>query len=160
MRSLRLYIFAAFLIITALTVHIRNTTAAENETSEFIGRINIENITFTTPEFNTKKDMVASWYGPNFHGRNTANGEVYDQMGLTAAHKNLPFGTVLRLTNPKNDKTVLVRINDRGPYFEGRQIDLSLGAAEALGMVNKGVVKLKVEEMVYNFSQAPALPLN
>lgn len=92
--------------------------------------------------------MTASWYGPHFHGKLTANGEQYDQMGLTAAHKSLPFGTVLQVTNLKNGKSVIVRINDRGPYINGRDLDLSKGTALALGMISKGVIKVKVEEIV------------
>ena len=81
--------------------------------------------------------MKASWYGPKFHGKFTANGEVYDQMALTAAHKYLSFGTLLKITNPKNGKSVIVRINDRGPYIEGRELDLSKGAAIELGILGK-----------------------
>lgn len=89
--------------------------------------------------------MKASWYGPGFHGRQTANGEIYDQYELTAAHKSLKFGTLLRLTNPENKKSIIVRINDRGPYIEGRDIDLSYASAKALGIIKPGVKKLKVE---------------
>src|SRR4030066_881183 len=89
--------------------------------------------------------MKASWYGPRFHGRLTANGEIYDQMGLTAAHKNLPFGTLLRLTNPGTNKSQIVRINERGPYIPGRQIDLSKKVAMILGIYKKGIAKLRVE---------------
>jgi rare lipoprotein A len=91
--------------------------------------------------------MKASWYGPRFHGRLTANGEIYDQMGYTAAHKSLPFGTLLKITNPKINKSVVVRINDRGPYIPGRKIDLSKKVAIELDAYNKGVVKLKVEKI-------------
>jgi rare lipoprotein A len=91
--------------------------------------------------------MKASWYGPRFHGRLTANGEIYDQMGYTAAHKNLPFGTLLKITNPKINKSVVVRINDRGPYIPGRKIDLSKKVAMELDTYKKGVVKLKVEKI-------------
>jgi rare lipoprotein A (peptidoglycan hydrolase) len=91
--------------------------------------------------------MKASWYGPRFHGRLTANGEIYDQMGYTAAHKNLPFGTLLKITNPKTNKSVVVRINDRGPYIPGRKIDLSKKVAMELDAYIKGVVKLKVEKI-------------
>ena len=80
--------------------------------------------------------MTASWYGPKFHGRETANGETYDQMAFTAAHKQLKFGTLLKITNPRNNKEVIVRINDRGPYIGGRQLDLSKAAAVQLGMMN------------------------
>ncbi|MCC6254715.1 MAG: septal ring lytic transglycosylase RlpA family protein [Ignavibacteriaceae bacterium] len=91
--------------------------------------------------------MKASWYGPGFHGRLTANGEVYDQMSFTAAHKSLKFGTLLKITNPRNNKSVVIRINDRGPYISGRDLDLSKAAALELGMVKRGVAKIKVEEI-------------
>lgn len=87
---------------------------------------------------------VASWYGPNFHGRTTANGEVFDMDAMTAAHKTLPFGTVLEVTNPRNGQTVQVRINDRGPFIEGREIDLSRAAARSLGIDGVGSVVLEV----------------
>lgn len=99
-------------------------------------------------KFINQRGMVASWYGPKFNGKATATTEIFNQMAYTAAHKTLPFGTMLRLTNPKNGKSVIVRINDRGPYVRGRDIDLSRGAAAALGMVQKGVVKLNVEKIV------------
>lgn len=78
--------------------------------------------------------MVASWYGPNFHGNLTANGEVYDQWGMTAAHKSLAFGTELEVTNPATGRSVVVRVNDRGPFISGRDLDLSRGAADAIGL--------------------------
>jgi rare lipoprotein A len=90
-------------------------------------------------------DMLTSWYGPGFHGRMTANGEIYDQFDLTAAHKSLKFGTLLRITNESNGKSVIVRINDRGPYVGDRELDLSYGAAKSLGMLKPGVKKLAVE---------------
>ncbi len=98
-------------------------------------------------EFVDRGKMTASWYGPNFHGRLTANGEIYNQMAFTAAHKEMKFGTLLKITNPKNGKSVIVRINDRGPYIKGRELDLSKGAAIALGIIKKGVSSLKVEEV-------------
>ena len=101
--------------------------------------------------------MKASWYGPRFHGRLTANGEIYDQMGYTAAHKNLPFGTFLKLTNPKINKSVIVRINDRGPYIPGRKIDLSKKVAIELGAYRKGVIKIKVEKINLIGMNAPLL---
>lgn len=87
----------------------------------------------------------ASWYGPGFHGRRTANGERFDQDGLTAAHKTLAFGTKVRVTNPANGKSVVVRINDRGPFVRGREIDLSKGAAQAVGMLGSGVAQVRLE---------------
>jgi rare lipoprotein A len=87
----------------------------------------------------------ASWYGGKFHGRKTASGERYNQNALTAAHKSLPFGTKVRVTNESNGKSVVVRINDRGPYVGKRVIDLSRAAANAVGMVQRGVARVKME---------------
>lgn len=83
---------------------------------------------------------TASWYGPGFHGRKTANGERFDQNALTAAHKTLPFGTRLKIRNRLNGKTVVVRINDRGPYIGDRSLDLSRAAAQCLGSETLGVI--------------------
>ena len=85
---------------------------------------------------------IASWYGPGFHGRQTANGEIYDMYGVSAAHKSLPFGTVVKVVEVDTGASVVVRINDRGPFVEGRIIDLSRGAAEKLGIVDKGITEV------------------
>ena len=90
-------------------------------------------------------EALASWYGPGFHGQLTANGELYDQNALTAAHRDLPFDTRLRVTNLTSGKSVVVRVNDRGPYVDGRDIDLSAGAAEAIGSSHSGVVPVRLE---------------
>lgn len=87
---------------------------------------------------------VASWYGPGFHGRQTANGERYNQNGYTAAHKSLPFGTKVKVTNLRNGQSVMVRINDRGPFIRGRVIDLSAGAARVIGVSGTAPVRLEV----------------
>ncbi|OCR00176.1 hypothetical protein BCD67_21105 [Oscillatoriales cyanobacterium USR001] len=87
----------------------------------------------------------ASWYGPGFHGNLSASGEEYNQYELTAAHPNLPFGTRVLVTNLDNGRSVVVRINDRGPYVGDRLIDLSVGAAETLGMINSGVAPVQLE---------------
>ncbi len=87
----------------------------------------------------------ASWYGGKFQGRRTANGEIFDTNKFTAAHKTLPFNTIVEVTNLNNNKTVLVRINDRGPFVEGRIIDLSRAAAEKIGLVGKGVTRVEVK---------------
>ncbi len=89
-----------------------------------------------TPVQATGSNMLTSWYGPGFHGRITANGEVYDQYALTAAHKTLPFGTKLRVCYRS---CVDVRVNDRGPYIGARELDLSYAAAQSIGLVNTGV---------------------
>jgi rare lipoprotein A len=85
-----------------------------------------------------------SWYGKKFQGRPTASGEKYNMYAYTAAHKTLPFNTIVEVTNLSNNRKVIVRINDRGPYTKGRIIDLSYLAAKKLGYLNKGVTKLKV----------------
>ena len=82
---------------------------------------------------------IASWYGPGFQGNRTSNGEVYDMYGISAAHKTLPFGTIVKVVELDTGRSVVVRINDRGPFIEGRIIDLSKGAAEKLGIVDKGI---------------------
>ena len=89
----------------------------------------------------------ASYYGAWHHGKRTASGEIYDQHALTAAHRSLPFGTQVRVTNLRNDNSVVVRINDRGPYSRGRIIDLSRAAAERLGMIEAGVVPVQVQTL-------------
>ena len=88
---------------------------------------------------------VASYYGPNFHGKLTANGEVYDMYGVTAAHKEIPFNTVARVTNLDNGKSLILRINDRGPYIDGRILDCSYGAAKKLDFINNGTANVKIE---------------
>ncbi|MDC7228012.1 MAG: septal ring lytic transglycosylase RlpA family protein [Spirochaetales bacterium] len=88
---------------------------------------------------------TASWYGGKFQGRKTANGETFDTNKLTAAHKTLPFNTLVKVTNNNNDQWVIVRINDRGPFVEGRVIDLSRAAAEAIDMTISGVAPVALE---------------
>ena len=87
----------------------------------------------------------ASYYGGHHHGKKTASGERFDQNGLTAAHRTLPFGTQVRVTNLNNERSVVVRINDRGPFVRGRIIDVSRAAAERLGMLRAGVVPVRIE---------------
>lgn len=89
----------------------------------------------------------ASWYGPEFNGKKTANGERFNSEALTAAHPNLPFGSWVRIVNTRNGKFELVRINDRGPYQEGREIDVSYRVARKIGLVNSGVSKVRLELM-------------
>lgn len=88
---------------------------------------------------------IASWYGPNFHGKKTANGEIFNQYELTAAHRTLQMPSIARVTNLENGRTIIVRINDRGPFSKGRVLDLSKGSAEALGFKNQGTVKIRLE---------------
>jgi rare lipoprotein A len=88
---------------------------------------------------------LASWYGPNYHSRPASSGEIYDQHGYTAAHRTLPLHTLVRVTNVKNGSSTLVRINDRGPFIEGRIIDLSLAAAQKIDVWRPGVAPVRVE---------------
>jgi rare lipoprotein A len=88
---------------------------------------------------------TASWYGPGFHGRTTANGERYNMNAMTAAHKSLKFGTKVKVTNNTNGKSVVVRINDRGPFVGSRVIDLSKSAASAIDMIGPGTAKVTIE---------------
>jgi rare lipoprotein A len=92
-----------------------------------------------------RKQGMASWYGPGFHGRRTASGETFNSSGLTAAHRYLPFGTRVRVTNLRNGRSVVVRINDRGPFSGGRVIDLSRGAAAIIGVFQSGVAPVVLE---------------
>lgn len=88
---------------------------------------------------------VASWYGPGFHGKKTASGEIYSQNGMTAASRTLPLGTRVMVTNLANGKEAEVTINDRGPYVDGRIIDLSKAAARKLGLLNPGTARVRIE---------------
>jgi len=88
---------------------------------------------------------TASWYGPRFHGKKTANGEVFNQNKLTSAHRTLPLGTTVEVTNVTNGKSVEVKINDRGPYVKGRVIDLSRAAAIRLGMKDAGLARVQIQ---------------
>lgn len=87
---------------------------------------------------------TASWYGPDFHGKKTANGETYDMDSMTAAHKTLPLGTLVRVSNLENNKEVEVRINDRGPFVQGRIVDLSREAAKRIGMIGAGTARVEI----------------
>jgi peptidoglycan lytic transglycosylase len=97
------------------------------------------------PQIPAAETGIASWYGHPYHGRAAANGEIYDMEKLTAAHRTLPFGTWVRVTNLRNNKSVDVRITDRGPFVDGRVIDLSHAAAEAIEMVGAGVARVRLD---------------
>ncbi len=150
LRSFAKILFVLVLVaLVGFTLVVNEDKLTEPIVTENVVSVEEETITAdrSLVEFVDKGNMKASWYGPGFHGRKTANGEVYDQMSFTAAHKSLKFGTLLKITNLKNNKSVVIRINDRGPYVHGRDLDLSKAAALELGMVRKGVAKIKVEEI-------------
>ena len=106
-----------------------------NKTEKYETDVKAGNVTY----------FVCSYYGEKFQGRPTANGETFDMAKMTCAHKTLPFNTRLRVTNEDNGKSVIVRVNDRGPFIKGRDLDLSKGAAEVIGLIPYGVKKLKIE---------------
>jgi rare lipoprotein A len=91
-----------------------------------------------------QEEGIASWYGPGFHGRRTSSREPYDQYDFTAAHRTLPLGTWVMVTNETNGRSIRVYVNDRGPYVDGRVIDLSYGAARAIGMLEPGTVPVRI----------------
>jgi len=97
------------------------------------------------PAFRSLGTGTASFYGRRFHGRRTANGERFDMNALTAAHRTLPFGSMVRVTNPSNGRSVTVRINDRGPFSRGRVIDVSRAAAKELGLIRRGHAAVELE---------------
>ncbi|MBK3393065.1 septal ring lytic transglycosylase RlpA family protein [Psychrobacter sp. M9-54-1] len=94
-----------------------------------------------------KQTGLASWYGRQFHGRKTASGETFDMNGLTAAHRSLPLNCYVKVTNKTNGKSVVVKVNDRGPFHGNRVMDLSYGAAKQLGITNKGVGNVSIERV-------------
>ena len=90
----------------------------------------------------------ASWYGPGFDGRKTANGEIFSTEAMTAAHPHLPFGSLVRVVNTRNGNSEVVRINDRGPYQEGREIDVSYRVARSIGLLHSGVSQVRLELLI------------
>ncbi len=101
------------------------------------------------------QEGLASWYGKDFHGRKTSNGEIYDMYAMTAAHKTLPMNVHLRVTNRSNGHSTVVRINDRGPFVKGRIIDLSYSAAKELGVVGPGTAPVRIEALGYSEKVQP-----
>ncbi|HVI50216.1 MAG TPA: septal ring lytic transglycosylase RlpA family protein [Candidatus Sulfotelmatobacter sp.] len=112
---------------------------------------------YPTEDYNYSETGIASWYGPDFHGKYTANGEVFDQNDVTAAHRTLPLPSFVRVTNLDNGRSLVVRVNDRGPFAHGRILDLSKRAAQLLGMEGTGTAKVKVEIMADESRQLAAV---
>lgn len=100
---------------------------------------------FLSCSCSSNRQGIASYYADKFHGRKTASGEKYNKNALTAAHRKLPFGTRVKVTNLSNGKSVVVRINDRGPHVRGRIIDLSIAAARRIGLVKAGTAKVRLD---------------
>lgn len=139
-------VVALFAILTLLTACGENTREAPEPPAKGvkIGKPYKIMGKWYTPEYDPsyEEEGIASWYGPGFHGRLTANGEEYDQEAISAAHPTLPLPSIVKVTNLENGREITVRVNDRGPFHEGRIIDLSLGAARLLGV--DGIAKVRV----------------
>jgi rare lipoprotein A len=112
-----------------------------------IGRPYLQNGQVYVPaeDVGYRAEGIASWYGPDFHGRTTANGEVFDMNGISAAHPTLPMPSYVRVTNLANGRSIIVRVNDRGPYARERVVDVSIGAAKALDFYGQGLTRVRIE---------------
>ena len=121
-------------------------------------RINGKTYYPTVVKIGEKYRGIASWYGPNFHGKKTSNGEYYNMYGLTAAHKTLPMNTMVKVTNLENGKSAVVRINDRGPFIKNRIIDLSYAAAKKIDMISKGTALVELEVLGFDKIVSSLMP--
>lgn len=144
---------------TAKQVKIPGTSPAKSQGAYKVGKpYEIRGIWYyPKADYGYTETGIASWYGPGFHGRKTANGEIYDQFDLTAAHRTLPLPSMVRVTNLGNGRSITVRINDRGPFANNRIIDLSRHSAELLGFRIQGTAKVKVEILEEESRQLAAL---
>ena len=143
----RFITFLFSLLIFSCVVSPRYTSNNENKNKP--SKINKRS---NSTEYNKNKKIyegISSWYGPNFHGKLTANGEIYDMYSISAAHKSLPLGTYVKVTNLDNDKSTYLTINDRGPYVKDRILDCSMAAAKKLGFYESGIANVRIE--VINF---------
>ena len=140
MLKINFYFFILFVFMSCTVAPRYNSNTMPNKSSSKISPKG----KFKT-NFKKKYYGVSSWYGPNFHGKLTANGEVFDMYGVTAAHKDLPLNTVAKITNEDNNKSVILRITDRGPYVKNRILDCSMGAAKKLGFYEQCTTNVKIE---------------
>ena len=131
-------------IIVSVLIYSCSSTIRYASNPAPVYQSNVNNSKFHSGQIITGK---SSYYGSKFHGRKTANGEIFDMYKLTAAHRELPFETLLKVTNTKNNKSVIVHVNDRGPFVTGRILDLSYGAAKKIDMINDGVADVILEIM-------------
>ena len=139
MKNSLLCVFLTFFVLEGCSTAKFKTKGLEKKTySYFNSKISI-------PKKGKVLWMNISYYGSKFNGKKTASGEKYNMFDFTCAHKTLPFGTLLKVTNPENNKSVIVRVNDRGPFVKGRDLDISYAAARKIGLIKYGFKKLKVE---------------
>jgi len=147
LQSCALLALAASLVGCASS-HRGSTTVASRGTYKVGAPYTLDGVTYAPrEEFNHVETGTASWYGPGFHGRNTANGEVYNQSERTAAHRTLQMPSVVRVTNLDNGRSTTVRINDRGPYARSRILDVSRATAEELGMIRTGTAHIRIDQL-------------
>ncbi len=133
---------AIYPVTRSSNISIDNKNSAGNPSSYMLDGKKYKVLPFSS---GYKKRGIASWYGIDFHGKKTSNGEIYNMHGMTAAHKTLPIPSYVKVTNLKNGRSVILRINDRGPYYADRIIDLSYAAAHQLGVHKPGTEKVEVE---------------
>lgn len=112
-------------------------------------------VTASAPSPGWTETGIASWYGNPYHGRATSSGEIYDMDQLTAAHRTLPYGAVVRVTNLTNQRKVQVRVNDRGPFIDGRVIDVSRAAARSINLVGPGTARVRLDLLSYDHAPSP-----
>ncbi len=139
--------FLGFQVLIIAPIIAEAVASPESENiAEFQSELVIDSLhTQEPPGAPPGETMVATYYSKRFHGRKTASGERYDHYALTCAHKTLPFQTQLLVTNPKTGQSVTVKVNDRGPFTRGRDLDLSYAAAKELGMLAAGVIPVEVQ---------------
>jgi len=156
MRSFLLLLVTGFLLAscteTQYVAHVAKQVALPNDAPKSIGYFKVGKPYtikgrryYPKERYNFTQTGTASWYGPNFHGKMTANGEYFDKYDLTAAHRTLQMPSIIRVTNLGNGRSIILRVNDRGPYAHNRVLDVSERAATVLGFKNQGVAKIKLE---------------
>lgn len=140
-----LILFSLSLVFTGCSKPSEPDKKKTKAKASFENRYNDEN--YRVDENVKVETGIASYYANSMHGRRTASGEIYNPKKYTAAHRSLPFGTMVRVTMLQNGKSVIVKVNDRGSYVKGRVIDLSLAAAQKLGLIRAGIAKVKIEKL-------------
>ena len=137
---------------TQYVAHVAKQIALPGDTPRTVGHYKVGNSYvikgrryYPKERFNFTQTGTASWYGPGFHGKMTANGEIYNQNDLTAAHRTLQLPSIIRVTNVRNGRSIILRVNDRGPYAHNRVLDVSERAATLLGFKKQGVTKIRLE---------------
>jgi len=146
MRNKIFSIIILFLLLSCTASPRFNTQGAGNSSKKTTNILLSSSRKINKNKYKSELRGFTSWYGPNFHGKLTANGEVFDQYGLTAAHRTLPLNTVVRVTNLDNGKRLILRINDRGPFVDEhkRILDCSYGAAKKLGFLDQGTARIEI----------------